>query len=354
MKRSTLIFILVLVAALVLIKVIFLSEDKTGSARKGMGPNQAPSPVIGYVATPENLKNKILATGSVLSNEEVELRAEITGKIQKVSFKEGSEVSAGDILIKIDDTDLQAQLKKAESQLNLAKEREERHKKLLEINGISREEYETTLNNLTSIKADIQVLRVQVSKTEIRAPFNGVVGLRYISEGSLVLPTTLIASVQQIDPVKIDFSIPEKYIGLVKKGDAVNYAISGLDELFKATIYAIEPKIDPQTRSILVRARSENSNKKIFPGSFARIELISGENEKALMIPSEALIPELKGYKVFLYRGGKAQPQKVEVGLRSDVKVEITKGIQAGDTVITTGIMQLKPNAPVKLKELTK
>ena len=210
-------------------------------------------------------------------------------------------------------------------------------------------EYDGVLAQLNALHADKEVVQAQIAKTEIRAPFEGTIGLKYVSEGSYVNQATKIASIQQLDPIKIDFSIPEKYSSLVKVNDTLGFSIEGNDEHYTASVIAIEPKVDVSTRSIQVRAITKNRSGKIFPGSFARIEFSLDRSENAIMIPTEAVIPILKGQKVFVSKRGIAEEVLVQTGFRSDEKVQILKGVQQGDTIITTGIMQLKAGSPLKI-----
>jgi membrane fusion protein (multidrug efflux system) len=349
MKTRNILIIVIVLVVLAAIKLMFLSND----VQQQTGPSQAKSQTVmvtAYVAKSEKLSNKIFSTGTVLANEEVVLVPEIAGKIVSINFKEGSKVSKGDLLVKINDADLQAQLRKLKLQEKLAADNEAREKKLLEVNGISQMEYEAALSQLNTTKADVELTETQILKTEIRAPFDGIIGLKYVSEGSYVSSASAkIATLQQTDPVKIDFSIPEQYSSVVQKGDSMRFTVQGSDEIFKGQIYAIEPKIDLSTRTLQLRAICANKNGKIFPGAFARIELLLAEMPNSILIPTQALIPELKGQKVFLSRKGMAQSQKVETGVRTPEKIQITKGVEIGDTVITTGIMQLKDKAPVKI-----
>ncbi len=349
MKKG-IVIILVVVLVIGLLAFLRPKPANPGAQKKDMGKGMnAPSPVNVYVLTPKTLENKIQVSGTVLANEEVDLRPEASGKVTNISFKEGSQVSKGDLLLKINDLDLQAQLMKLEYQKKLSEENEFRLHKLLEVQALSQQEYDQAMNQLNTIKADVQLAKAQIAKTEIRAPFDGTIGLKYVSEGSFVSPTTQIASLQDINPVKIDFSIPEKYMSDVQKGDLIEFSVPGSNETFKGTVYAIEAKIDPLTRTAHIRAIYENTDHKVYPGSYAAVQLIMKEINNALMIPTQALIPELKGQKVFLCKNGKAFSQKVEIGLRTENEVQVIKGIAAGDSVITTGIMQLKPDAPVKI-----
>jgi membrane fusion protein (multidrug efflux system) len=338
---------------LVVIKLLFLQPENAGAPKGGPSKDQVTN-VTGYVVYAEALENKIYSSGTVMANEEVLLRPEVAGKLVSILFTEGSNVTKGTLLAKINDADLQAQFKKLELQLKLAKERETRLKSLLAIKGISQEEYDVSANQLQTIAADMDYTKAQIAKTEIRAPFNGKIGLKQVSEGSFVSNTTIIASIQQTDVLKIDFTIPEKYAFITTVGDLVNFTVENQKTIFTAKVFAIEPRIDQQTRNITIRAIYNNVNTNIYPGSFAKVELIASKKQAVYMIPTEAVIPELKGKKVYICKLGKATPVKVETGTRTDAKIEIISGLNIGDTVITSGIMSIKPEASVKIIEVKK
>ncbi|MBK6641086.1 MAG: efflux RND transporter periplasmic adaptor subunit [Bacteroidetes bacterium] len=217
------------------------------------------------------------------------------------------------------------------------------------MNGISKEEFEELQNTLDANKADVKFLKAQIEKTEIRAPFDGVIGLRTVSEGSYVSTDKVIATLQQINPVKIDFSLPEKYSSRIKSGGSISFTVEGNKETFKGTIYAIEPKIEAATRTVNIRARCDNSDASLLPGSFAKIQLVLDKTDKALMIPTQAVIPVLKGKKVFVTQNGIAVSRMIDTGVRTESQIEVSEGLMAGDTVLVTGIMQLRDSVPVKV-----
>ncbi len=288
----------------------------------------------------------------MLANEEVELKSEVSGRVTKILFKEGGFVKKGDLLVKINDSELQAQLEKAKYVLKLSEEKEYRQRNLLKREAISQEEYDSALNELNVNKAQVDLIKAQIDKTEIVAPFSGKIGLRHISIGSYITPTTIIASLQNIDPIKIEFSIPEKYAGSVEVGDKVNFNIVGSEETFTGKVYAIEPKIDNVTRTLSIRALCSNTSGKLLPGGYADVKLILKDISNALMVPTEAIIPILKGQKLFLYKNGVVTDPIVQTGIRTDTTVQITDGLAPYDTVITSGILQLRPGAPVKISKL--
>lgn len=303
--------------------------------------------VRGIIVTPAPLDDNIEITGSILANEEVQLRSEVAGKVTKILFAEGSHMKKGDLLVKINDADLQAQLQKAESQLKLFSEKEARQRKLRELNGVSQEQHEEAVNSLNGVMAEIALLNAQVQKTEVRAPFDGIVGIRFISEGSYITSSTVIANMQDISSVKVDFSIPEKYVPHVRKGSKVYFSIEGSSRRHEGTVYAVESQIDPTTRTLRIRAIARNEQEMIVPGSFARIDLVLGRQESALMVPTQAVIPEIDGQKVFVVRGGRASLIPVVTGMRLEEKIQILKGVAANDTLLTTGLLQLRSGLPV-------
>ncbi len=338
------------VIALILPKVGALrgNAKKNGSnhATASAPRDQAPSVRI-FILMPEKLGDKVNTVGTILSNEEIELRSEISAKVIKVFFKEGSKVKKGDLLVKMNDAEQQAQLQRAQYRQALAEQMENRQQQLFERKFSSQEEYDSAVTELNIVKADVQLIKAQIKKSEIRAPFDGTVGLRYVSEGSYITPATRIATLQDNGTLKIDFAIPEKYASLIKPGDKISFTIQGSSKNYVGTVYALDPKIDVATRTLNMRAICPNLDGALFPGAFANVEVVFKEKD-ALVAPAEALIPELKGNKIFLLKNGKAVSQSVETGIRTDKLVEITNGVQPGDTLITSAILQLRDGMAVR------
>ena len=347
-KTNRIILVVCIIVGLTLIKITFFSKKKNKGNQAKKGPAPA-IPVTGHIVHPEKLDNKLFTTGTTSANKEVDLIPEVPGKVIEITFKEGTQVTKGQLLVRINDLDLQAQLKKLKLQEKLFTEREGRQQKLLKVSGISQEEYDATTIDLQSIQADMDLLRAQIAKTHIIAPFDGIIGLKNIYEGSYVTSLTRVASIQQIDSIKIDFFIPEKYASLVKKNTKILFTTENSDETFTAIVTAIEPKIDLNTRTLQIRAAMTNKDKKVIPGSLAKIEFLLEQMNNALMIPTEAVIPILKGQKVFISKNGKAQEAIIEIGIRTEKKVQVLKGLQEGDTIIVRGIMQLKPESNLKI-----
>lgn len=309
--------------------------------------------VEGFKVSTSNLENTIFTTGSIIANEQVELSSEISGKITQIHFKEGQRVKKDDLLLKINDSELQAQLERVGYQLELAKIQEERQRKLLDKGGISQSEYDAAFNQLNVLQSEKKLIEAQIDKTEIRAPFSGLVGLKFVSDGSYISPSSQIASLLDINPVKIDFSVPERYYPSIEEGNPVYFSVQGSNKNYKGEIYAIEPKIDSETRTLQIRAISPNKNNELLPGAFADLELVLENIENALLIPTISLIPQIDGNHVFVYDNGEIRKQNVETGVRRERYIQITEGLSAGDTVLTTGLLQVKPGMKVRLDQLT-
>jgi membrane fusion protein (multidrug efflux system) len=323
---------------------------KKEEARPSRSMRGGPILVEVKVATPRMLQNVVQTTGSIIANETVELRPEISGRVTGIFFNEGTPVEKGKMLVKINDSELQAQLKKLEAQEKLITDEEFRKRKLLEIKAISQEEYETSLNELNVLRADKQLLRAQIDKTEIYAPFSGKIGLRAISPGSYVVSNTSIAYLQQIDPLKVEFDVPEKYSSLVRDGMDISFNLEDSDSIFHGRVYARETSINADTRTLKVRAIVSNKQQFLIPGKFARISLVLETFREALTVPSEALVTDQLTSSVFLCKNGKALVTKVQTGIRTDTEIQITDGIQQGDSVIVSGLMQLSNGSQVKAK----
>jgi len=357
MRIKNLIIIVLIVGVLLTVKFIFFPSGSSEPEAKGgkkEGGGGAPSNVTAMVLKPEKLSNEVYASGTIMANEEVQLHPELSGKITQLNFEEGGKVFKGQLLVKINDADLQATYKKLQLQNKLAEEKLNRQKQLLAINGISQEEFDILQNQYDVIKSEMDFAIAQIAKTEIRAPFDGVVGLKSVSQGAYVSPATLIASVQQINPVKIDFSVSERYSSVVKKGDKIAFTIEGNSQQLSAKVFAFEPKIDMATRTLHVRAICDNLKGEIYPGAFARVQLALSDIDSTLMVPTEAVIPDLKGKKVYRIKNGQAESVKVITGLRTDEKIQITEGLTIGDTIIIRGVMSLRPGSAVKVTEFKK
>jgi membrane fusion protein, multidrug efflux system len=303
---------------------------------------------------PRPIRESLSATGTLLARESVDLRAERAGVVREIRFGEGQPVSAGEVLIVMDDSELQAQLARASAQLELATAVEIRDRSLFDTGAlISEAEYEQTLANLGVAGAEKKLIEAQLAKTRIRAPFDGIPGLRQISVGSYLTPGTSICSFQAIDSLRLDFSLPERYLAYVRTGQRVDFRIAGRLETFEAIVTAIEPGIDVATRSLLLRATAPNEGRLLLPGSFAEVEVVLDEIPDAILIPPIALIPGLQRQTVFIHQDGKVEERQVQTGLRTPDAVQILDGLRAGEELITTGILQLRPGMQVRVRPST-
>lgn len=327
-------------------------SGKNSLPRRESGTSGAKVPVNAIVIQPQLLNNRIFTTGTLLANEEVELRVEAPGRVTGIFFAEGGKVKKGDLLLKIDDRELKARLKGKEIEEKEASDLEARKRQLLEIKGISQEEYDKGANALGMIKAEKEIIEAQLAKTEIAAPFDGMIGLRYVSEGSFVSTNTLVATMQDVDPVKVEFSVPEKYVKQIKKGTEITALVGDSKEEYKGVVYAVESKIDLETRTIKARAKIPNPHKDLIPGSFAKVDITLEQLPNAIVIPSEAVIPEMTGEKVFTCVNGKVRSVKVRTGIRTESSVQIVEGLNPQDTLIVTGLLLLSDDKAVEIRDL--
>jgi membrane fusion protein, multidrug efflux system len=348
----TLVVILVIIVLIAYPKVkpLFLSDDK--GQPESFAPQQRSLNVDALVVKPRRLVELINSSGTLIPDEQVDLSFETSGKIVEIFFDEGTKVAKGQLLAKINDRPLQAQLLKLQAQKKLSEEREFRQRSLLSRDAISQESYDQAVTELQSIEADIMLLEARISETELRAPFNGVIGLRHVSEGAFVNVNTQIARLIKNDPLKIEFAVPERYSGEIGPGYPINFSLDGYPEPFAARVYAVDPKVDARTRNIVVRALYPNPNERIKPGRFVSIQLELSEIDDAIAIPSEALIPEMEGDRVFVYRSGRAHSIGVTTGLRTEDDIQIVSGLQGGDTLITTGVLQLRQGLALTIDNL--
>lgn len=352
------IFSVVIVLAIIVLLALPKLKHLINADKHENGVDQAAQrgpgvlPVEGMIITSSKLDNVVVVTGSVQANESLELKSETSGKITKIYFDEGKAVKKGDLLVQVNDEEIRAQLMKQRYNRKLNQDIEFRQRKLLEKDAISQEEYDNALNKLNTTKADITVLEAQLDKTKVIAPFDGVIGLRYVSEGALIATSTPIANLYNISPAKIEFAIPGRYSMLVKPKQKIKFTVESDTSIFTGEVYAIEPQIDANTRTIKIRALAENSKGFLLPGQFVRVELILGSTANAILVPTEAVIPELNGHKVFVLENGKAKEVIVQTGVRDNLNLEIVSGLHPNDTLITTGILQLKPGIDIKITKM--
>ena len=359
-KKKWIITAIVLVVFCLILSLYNLLNDKApasdDAAKAPIAPRrQSTLNVNGRIVRPQRLTDGITTVGNLLPDEEVDLSFETSGKIVAINFQEGTVVRKGELLAKVNDLPLVAQLSRYEAQLKLAEDRVYRQSALLKKDAVSQEAYEQVTTEYEKLMADIDLVKANILQTELRAPFDGIIGLRSVSEGAYVSPTTVITKLTKISPLKIEFSIPERYANDVKNGTMIVFRLedsNGIMRDYNAKVYAVESKMDMTTRTLKVRATYPNTNESIFPGRYTSVEITKREIKDALAIPSEALIPEMGKNVVYLYKNGVAEPAEIEIGLRTESHVQVLNGVQPGDTLITTGVMQLRTSMQVTIDNL--
>ena len=307
--------------------------------------------VEGFVAKPTALTETVTASGTLIPAEETELHPEATGRVVSINLPEGRSVRKGELLVKVFDEDLKTQLQKLELQLKQSEITEQRFNDLLKVKGVSQQEYDLAALQVQTLKSEMELVRINIGKTELRAPYDGVIGLRKISPGAYVTPSTPIATIRASSAMKLDFSIPEKYSSLLRPGQTVTFTVGGSPTTFNATVLATEQSIAAETRNLQVRALVRNG-RGLLPGAFAEVILSLGDKMQALMIPNQAVIPQARNKQVIVSKNGKATFVIVKTGVRQAGMIEITEGIQAGDTVATTGMLFLRPDAPLTFSKV--
>ena len=317
----------------------------------GGGPGKgakAPSAVTYIVVKDTLFSRSIKVTGNLAPQDMVRIAPETGGRIRTLSFREGASIGKGAIIAKLDDSELQAQLLKFKALLTLAETNTKREQSLLLGGGTSQELYDRAENSVITILADIAVIKAAIAKTEIRAPFSGIIGIKQISEGSYVSPGTVITELVNVKPIRIECAVPERYAKSMNKGMNITFVESGDSEQHVASIYAINPIIDNATRTIGIIAHHKNGQAQFKPGGFVEVTLPLTTTESTILIPTEAAVPDIRGLRVFILQKGKAIPRPIITGMRTDTSLEIVKGLSIGDTLIVSGASLLKPKSPVK------
>jgi len=348
MKKRHLIFTVVILGIIAMIIYRIMENKKTNS----QGNEKKAPPIMavqGDVLKPRKFDDNLSLSGTLEANEEINIRSEVSGVVENINFKEGSKVSKGQVLFRVNDIELRAQLSKAKTAQELASENQRRAKLLLEKQAISQEEYDISNADFESARAESDLIAAQLYKTTVKAPFSGTIGLRSISEGTFVTPETAIAKLVNTSQIKITFSVPEKYVSQIKVGNSLTFTTSDSKEAHTAKIYAMEPQVDIATRTLKIRAIADNKEGKLYPGTFANVILPLETVNEALLVPTQALIPIQNGKVIFVLKNGKAQEVKVETGTRTDSLVRVLSGIKAGDTILTSGVMSLKNGTAVKV-----
>lgn len=331
-------------------------SKKEGKGPAGNGGNRQRGPLVvdGFVVEEHKLSENVEVPGSLLPAEETQIRAEVAGRVVQLNIPEGGIVKKGVVLVKLFDQDLQAQLKKLQVQLQIAEKTEERQKELLAINGISQQDYDLATLSVDNLKADIEAVRISISKTEIRAPYEGQVGLRNVSLGTYLGPTDIVTTLRDINQLKLEFFVPEKYAKTISKGYTVKFHVDGGRMDHVGTVLATEGNVNQTTRTLKIKALVKGNSPELVPGVFAKVNLQLGQTDEALMIPTQAVIPTARNKQVIVLRGDTTIFSIVETGIRDSAYVQINSGLKKGDTVITTGLMAIRPSVKVKIGKLAR
>lgn len=350
------------IIVLLLSGIILYPQIKKTIQKNKSEEMDAPPPTLSVRNAPLNVNVKIIETGSVaevvrtvanlIPDEEVDLTFETSGMITDIFFTEGSAVKKGQLLAKVNDKPLQAELKKLEAQMPLAEERVFRQKSLLQKDAVSQEAYEQVTTELEKLKADIELVKSRIAQTELRAPFDGMIGLRNVSEGAYASPSIVIARLTKIIPLKVEFGVSERHVNQIHPGTEITFRSDLSLSTYKASVYAIESSVYMATGNLKVRALYPNTNGKLKPGGSASVEIRLNETENAITVPNEAVIAELGRKIAYVYSGGKAEQVEVTTGLRTESNLEILEGLSEGDTIIVTGIMQLRQGLPVQINSI--
>lgn len=344
--------ILVVVGLVAIALLIFNRINSNSKENKGnkAAQNKAPIRVNGIKVSFASFSNNISLSGTIEPNESVQIQSEVAGIVESIHFKEGTQVQKGQLLFKVNDLELRAQLAQAKSQEILVSENYRRAKLLLEKQAISQEEYEIAYAEYETAKSQSQLIQAQITKTRIVAPFSGTVGLRNISQGAYVSPSMVLTQLVDANQVKVNFSVPEKYASQVPPNTEIQFTLNGVAETFTAKIYAVEPNVDASTRTLQLRALASNKDAKLIPGSFVNVQLPLTDIQDAILIPTEAIIPIQNGKKVFIQKNGVAQDVIVETATRTEKDILILSGLKKGDTLLTSGVMSLRNGSPIKVK----
>jgi membrane fusion protein (multidrug efflux system) len=308
---------------------------------------QGPVRVEGAVVKRDSIDHSIIVPGTLAPFDETVLMPDVQGRVVSINIQEGKPVVRGTLLVKLFDEDLQAQLRRSVAQRELAKQTLTRLSELLKVNGVSRTEYDQASLQVTSLEAEAEILNAQIRKTEVRAPFDGVLGLKRISVGAQVTPSTPLVTIRAVTRLKLDFSVPEKYALDMREGATITFTVSESDERFTATVLATEREIASDTRTLPVRAICSSESPLLVAGQFAKVVCRHGAEATALVIPTAAIIADERRKMVVVAKTGKAVFATIVTGVRRAADVEVVKGLSEGDTVATTGLLFVKPGMPL-------
>jgi membrane fusion protein (multidrug efflux system) len=298
------------------------------------------------------LAQEIEVSGSILPFDETVIMSEVSGKVVNLNLLEGKYVKKGTQLLKLFDDDLQAQLKMLEVQLKIAENNEQRMKILFGVKGTSQQEYDASLLQVSNLKAQIEILKVNIGKTIIKAPFDGVLGLKKISVGQYITPSVQIITIRAVNSLKLDFSIPEKYGSKMIPGAKIQFTVGGSDRIYDATVIANESSIEAESRNLNVRAIISGKINELIPGAFAKVKANLGNKDNTIMIPTSAIVPQANTKKVWVSKNGIAKSIVIKTGIRQADAIEVIDGLNKGDTIVVSGILFVKPNSPIKFSKV--
>lgn len=349
-RRFLVVAVLVAVTAILMVPKWMSFDDVAADTTSAPSTSTGPPPptVEFHVLSPGPLTEGLTTTGTLIADERIELVSEVAGTVTSIHFAEGRRVAAGTLLLELDRSVLEAERAQVEERIELARLREQRFDQLREDGVTSQAEYESVASELAVLEAELVLLDTRLAKTRVVAPFAGTLGLRRVSDGSYVSPQTVITTLQSLDPIKIEVAVPEKYAGRIRPGQELTFRVKGSGEEHRGTVFAIEPTVDPETRSLTVRARCANPDGVLLPGAFADVDLVVREVDDALTVPSIAVVPELGGRKVWvLGDDDTVNPRPIETGLRTEDSLEVVEGLESGERVVVSGIQRLRPGMKV-------
>mgnify|MGYP000951167447 FL=1 len=347
--------VLVLLIGLALPKALSWARGNRGegtvapsveSRRGGGGVTVATMVIAGQL-----LEEIVAVTGTLHAEEAIDVQTEISGKIVEIAFEEGATVKRGELLLRLDDSEARAELNRAKARITKAESLEKRLRGLMQNGWTNEQEFEQAQSDYRALLAERELAEAKLAKTELRAPFDGVVGIRSVSWGSYVAPSARITTLQKVEWLKLDFAVAERHAARLRPGAKVSFTVSGDEQRHDGTVYVVEPRVDEATRTVLVRARVENANGTLRPGALAQVTLRLQEWEAALLVPAMAVITEENGKSVFVVEEGKAQRRRVVTGLRRAELLQIVAGLRAGEEVVVAGVQSLRAGAAVKVAQ---
>jgi membrane fusion protein (multidrug efflux system) len=325
-------------------------ENENNPQEGEQAPAQSKTLVEVVVVKEENVSENITANGDLMANEATQLSVEVGGKVNKITFEEGEEVKKGQLLLELTNADLAAELEEAKAQKELLEKQLNRNKKLFEAKGISEDLLQQTETKYDQQKATYQMLLANLNKTKVYAPFSGTIGLRSVSLGDYLSPMDAFANLVDLSSFKIQFSFPEKYTNALKIGDSIQFSTASNSTIKRAVIYAVEPQVNESSRTISAKAKYPNTDKQLSSGAFVEVSYQIESFDNSITIPNQAIVPELEGKKVFLVKNGKVISKRVTTGIRRADQIQVIEGLQKGDTIVTSGLLQIRDGIPVQTR----